>query len=275
MTHPRLQVVYDVFGTPDLREQSLDHLEGYRHSQPVRVGNGASEQAQLDVYGEVMNATSYCLPLGIKLDRDTKRLLKGIAEYVWKKWQEPDHGIWEFRSGQEHFVHSKVFAWLALKRASEMAERALLENGSEYSRKAAMVAKAVNEQGFNGQLYSYTQTFGGTTVDASLLQLPLVGFVEASDPRMVGTIEAIRRELGKEDLVLRYKRPDGLHGEEGAFLACSFWLVDCLAKAGFMDEAYKLFERLVARANDVGLYAEEIDMETGVFLHAGHHVYSQ
>ncbi|HEY8476330.1 MAG TPA: glycoside hydrolase family 15 protein [Chloroflexota bacterium] len=268
LTHPFLQVVYDVYGEPHVPERTLDHLRGYRGSRPVRVGNAAATQFQLDVYGEVMSALERFVREGGALDRDTRGLLIGMANLVAERWMEPDHGIWEMRSGRAQHVHGKVMAWLALDRASRVAREVGLKVDLEpWQRVKHAIRATVLSRGFDSALGSFVRVLDGQDLDGSLLTLPLVGFIDGRDPRMVGTIEAIRKRLGRGDLVYRYLGvDDGLPGREGAFLACSFWLVGSLALAGQLDEAHALFGRLLARGGDLGLLPEEIDPESGAFL---------
>jgi GH15 family glucan-1,4-alpha-glucosidase len=268
LTHPALQVLYTVYGDTNTPELELSHLEGYRGSRPVRIGNGATSQFQIDLYGEVFRALDRHYWQAGGLDGDTRRLVVGAANLVAQRWREPDHGIWEERAEKRQHVHGKVMAWTALDSALRIARRAGLRagvSGWEQAKKA--LESAVLAHGFNPALGSFVRAFGAADVDASLLTLPLVGFLPGDDPRMVGTVEAVRRSLAVDELVYRYRGiDDGLWGEEGAFLACSFWLVSSLALAGRLEESHRVFERLLARQNDLGLLPEEIDPATGEFL---------
>jgi GH15 family glucan-1,4-alpha-glucosidase len=262
LTQPRLQILYDVTGESHLPERELEHLAGYRGSRPVRVGNLAHDQFQLDVYGEVLGAMEEAAQRGEALDRDRRRLMQRLADMVVKRWREPDDGIWEKRGGRRQHIHSKVMAWSALDCAGR-----LLDDGFGDVKKA--IADYVLTQGFDRQLNSFVAVAGEHEVDASLLYAVRVGIVKPDDPRMLGTIDAIRKKLGRGDLVYRYdtrSENDGLPAGEGAFLACSMWLVEALALANRRDEAHELFETLLKRANDVGLFSEEADPDTGELL---------
>jgi GH15 family glucan-1,4-alpha-glucosidase len=265
LTWPRLQVMYDVFGESSLPERELPHLEGYAGSQPVRVGNGAHRQVQLDVYGEVVDAVSQFVERGGRLDRDTQGLLDGLGHTVCRMWREPDAGIWESRADAQHYTHSKVLCWVALDRLVRMHDRGQIQVcGDTFRTERDAIRAEVEEHGFNPRLNSYTQTYGGETVDAGLLTLPMYGYVDAAHPRMRGTIALVRDRLGRGPLIDRYQlETDGV---EGAFGICSFWAVESLALGGDVAEAEALFEQLLAYANDVGLFAEEIDSATGAAL---------
>lgn len=265
LTHPELQVMYDVYGESRLPEHRLDHLEGYRGTQPVLIGNEAHSQFQLDVYGELLEAIHAYYRETSVLDGDTRSLIKGAAEVVVNRWHEPDHGIWEFRSRSQH-VHGKASAWQALDYACKLAQEAGFKADSDrWERVKEEIRRTVMSKGFNPRIDSFTQTYYDKRVDASLLTLPLIGFIAADDSRMRSTAEAIRRKLAVADLVYRHSPRHGSKSKEGAFLACSFWLVSNLALGGKLDEAYRLFERLLSRSNDLGLYPEEIDPESGAF----------
>ena len=268
LTWPELQVLYNVFGENRLPERTLSHLEGYQGSGPVRIGNDARGQLQLDVYGEVLDAVARIAERSA-FDRDTTQFLNGLGRTVCDRWQEPDEGIWEPRAGRQHHTHSKVMCWLALDRLIWLHEHHDLEIDEERFRTVRdAIRAAVEEHGFNRRINSYTAVFDGDTVDASLLTLPLYGYVEATDPRMRATVARIRKQLGGHGVVYRYSddTDDGLPKGEGAFGICGFWAVQCLAEGGDFDEAHALFKRLMAYGNDVGLYAEEFDPATGVAL---------
>ncbi|HKS24655.1 MAG TPA: glycoside hydrolase family 15 protein [Thermoanaerobaculia bacterium] len=262
ITQPRLQILYDVFGESKLPERDLDHLAGYRGSRPVRVGNLAVKQFQLDVYGEVIGAMEEAVQRGEALDRDRRRLIHRLAQVVAKRWSEPDDGIWEKRGGRRHHIHSKIMAWSAL----DCAERLI---GPEFSGVKDQIRDYVLTEGFNQEINSFVAVAGERDVDASLLYAVRVGIVKPDDPRMLGTIDAIRRQLGRGDLVYRYdtrSQEDGLPAGEGAFLACSMWLVEALVLAGRRGEAEEVFAKVLRRANDVGLLSEEADPDTGELL---------
>jgi GH15 family glucan-1,4-alpha-glucosidase len=262
LTQPSLQILYDVFGESRLPERELDHLAGYRGSRPVRVGNGAVKQFQLDVYGEVIGAMEEAVQRGEALDRDRRRVVRRLAEMVVKRWREPDDGIWEKRGGRRHHIHSKIMAWSAL----DCAERLI---GHDFDGVKDEIRDYVLTEGFDRESNSFVAAAGERDVDASLLYAVRVGIVKPDDPRMLGTIDAIRRRLGRGDLVYRYdtrSQEDGLPIGEGAFLACSMWLVEALVLAGRRGEAEKTFEGVLRCANDVGLFSEEADPESGELL---------
>ena len=265
LTLPKLQVMYNVLGKPLLKERELEHLEGYRGSRPVRIGNGAHGQTQLDVYGEVLNAAFICRQSGVRLSGDERSLLKHLARYVMAHWREPDAGIWESRLGDQHHVHSKAMCWLALDRAAALAATGELDlDEHELKAAATEIRSLVIAQGFNQERGAYTSALGSKSLDAAVLRLPLVGFDAASGERMLRTIEAVRGRLMSGDLVFRHENDETVG--EGAFLLCSFWLVECLALTGKIGEAEELFEALLLRANDVFLYAEEVEADSGRFL---------
>jgi GH15 family glucan-1,4-alpha-glucosidase len=235
----------------------------------VRIGNGAHDQLQLDIYGEVVDAAAEFATHGGRFDRDTTSLLTDLGQTVCSHWQEPDHGIWETRAGTFHHTHSKVLCWAALDRLIRMHEAGLLRTDVErFRRTAAAIRDEIENHGFNRELDSYTQVFDGREVDAALLALPHFGYIDASHPRMQSTMARIQKELGQDGLVYRYRpaHTDGLPPGEGAFGVCAFWAVECVARGGDRARAEGDFERLCARANDVGLFAEELDPESGAHL---------
>jgi GH15 family glucan-1,4-alpha-glucosidase len=269
LTRPELQVLYDAYGEAQIPERELSHLAGYAGSQPVRIGNGAFDQLQLDVYGEVLDAVARFAPKGDQLDRATITFLDGLGRTVCGRWREPDDGIWESRGGRAHHTHSKALCWVALDCLIRLCERYGLDLDVERFRaERAQIRTAIETHGYNEQLGSYTQVFDGETVDASLLTLSWYGYVAASNPRMVSTCDRIRERLGRGALLFRYERAmnDGLPGGEGTFGICGFWAVETRARGGELEEATRAFEQLLAYANDVGLFAEEIDPETGAAL---------
>jgi GH15 family glucan-1,4-alpha-glucosidase len=264
--HPRLQVLYRLDGGTRVRETELP-LPGYRGSRPVRIGNGAVDQLQLGIYGEVLDATHRHVQAHGPLDRDVGRRIAELATHVCSLWQEPDCGIWEVRSDPRHFTHSKILCWVALDRALGLAQHAIPATQAPIWRKAAAEIRSfVERRCWSDDLGSYVRAPGLEEMDASLLLAGTVGFTDPRGTRAQGTIDAVRRVLASGPLVRRYAGADGLEGEEGAFLACSFWLVDALAHAGRLDDAAELMDQLVGLANDVGLFAEEIDPSTGAFL---------
>jgi GH15 family glucan-1,4-alpha-glucosidase len=267
LTEPELHVLYRLDGGLASTDRELP-LTGYRGSHPVRVGNSAVEQRQLDMYGELLETAWLYSEGQHRLDRDTGGVLARVADYVCRVWREPDAGIWEVRNGPFHFTHSKVMCWTALDRAVRLAERGELPKRSieTWKRERAAIGRFVEERCWSDRLGSYTRSAGDDLVDASLLMLPIVRYGDPRGPRIQGTIDAVTRALRHGDFVYRYRADDGVRGHEGAFLNCSFWLVSALARAGRTAEASELMERLVARANDVGLYAEEVDPCSGAFL---------
>jgi GH15 family glucan-1,4-alpha-glucosidase len=267
LTHPRLQVLYQLDGGDRAPERELS-LKGYRGSRPVRIGNGAVDQRQLDIYGDLFQAVWVYVERGNEIDREARGRLAATAGLVCEIWRERDRGLWEVRSDPVHFVQSKMMCWVALDRAVRLAERGQLprEHAARWRQEADVLRDFVEEQGFSEARGSYVRFAGSEELDASLLLGSLMGYCDGDDPRMVGTIDAIQRELGHGPYVHRYTGEDGLEGEEGAFLCCSFWLVEALARAGRAGDAAELMESLLELANDVGLYAEEIDPRTGEFL---------
>ncbi|MGC0328035.1 GH15 family glucan-1,4-alpha-glucosidase [Streptomyces sp. SAI-170] len=264
-----LQILYSVTGERDLPERELD-LPGYEGSAPVRVGNAAADQLQLDVYGEVIATLYLAHEEGVAGCADTAVLHLRLVEHLARRWQEPDEGIWEVRGERRHFVHSKVMAWVAVDRTIRLAEAGALDIDTDALGALNELRDAIHREvcakGFDPVRNTFTQSYGADELDASLLLIPRVGFLPPTDPRVIGTVEAVRRELSTPDgLVWRYPTAgertgvDGLPGDEGAFLLCSFWLVDALALIGRLDEAHILYERLLALCNDLGLLAEEYD----------------
>jgi GH15 family glucan-1,4-alpha-glucosidase len=270
LTQPRLQILYDVFGEADIPEVELQHLEGYMGSRPVRIGNDARAQFQLDVYAEVLGAIEEYSERGGSLDRDMRTLTCRLADVVVKRWREPDSGIWEKRSGRADHVHAKVMAWSALDCAIRIVaeQQKLTLDITRWRQARDEIRDLVLARGFNERLNAFVSILDGDELDASLLYVVRVGFLPADDPRMLGTIDAIRKTLGRDDLVYRYQieTDDGLPPGEGAFLPCSFWLVEALSLAGRDDEARDVFEKLLARGNDLGLLSEEVDVATGALL---------
>jgi GH15 family glucan-1,4-alpha-glucosidase len=267
-----LQIMYGIGGEHDLTERELPHLTGWRESRPVRIGNGAWAQTQLDVYGELLDALHrYRNQLGM-LHPEIQRFAAELADSAARRWEERDAGMWEMRGEPRHHLSSKVLCWTALDRAVKLAP-ALGEHAriGEWTRQRDRIREVVLTRGWSETCQAYAQSFDSDDLDAAALLMPLVGFLPATDPRMASTIEAIASRLTDDGLVLRYRNgeglnADGLTGEEGTFVICSFWLASCLAKAGQVDRAQALFARLCAFANDLGLLAEEIDGRTGEHL---------
>jgi GH15 family glucan-1,4-alpha-glucosidase len=277
-----LQIMYGPGGERRLEEWEVEWLPGYEASSPVRIGNAAAGQFQLDVYGEVMSALYVASKVGGTLSEVAWGLQRVLMGFVKSMWSEPDDGIWEVRGPRRHFTHSKVMAWVAVDRAIKMVDECG-ESGpvDEWRALRTTIHDQVLAQGFNTKVGAFTQYYGSDGLDASLLMMPLVGFLPATDDRVRSTIEAIERDLTEDGFVLRYRAAesnavDGLEGHEGAFLACSFWLADCLYLIGRKDDAVALFERLLALTNDVGLLAEEYDAvakrQVGNFPQAFSHV---
>lgn len=263
----QLQIMYGVGGERRLKEHTLPHLRGYEDSKPVRIGNAAAEQFQLDVYGEVIDALHFARTVGLTTSADAWKLEVELIEFVCRHWDQPDDGIWEIRGPRRHFTHSKLMAWVALDRAVKAVEQFQLKGDVERWRKIRQdIHDDVCARGFHAGRQSFTQFYGSDKLDASLLMMPLVGFLPAHDPRVRGTIEAIERDLTHNGLVHRYHPDksaaiDGLPPGEGTFLPCSFWLVDCFALLGRREDAQRLFETLLAKASPLGLLAEEYDSD--------------
>lgn len=259
----QMQIMYGVAGERNLLEWEPTWLSGYEGSRPVRIGNAAAEQFQLDVYGEVADAMAQALKGGLPRHPRTRALSEVVMTFLEEAWRKPDEGIWEVRGGPQHFTHSKVMAWVAFDRVARLA---LAEGSRKEARHWLRIADEIHEEvcrrGYDPELGSFVQAYGSKTLDASLLQIGLVGFLPPEDPRYTGTVKAIEERLVRDGLVLRYETEevdDGLPPGEGAFLACSFWLADALTLIGRDDDARKLFERLLSLCNDVGLLSEEYD----------------
>jgi GH15 family glucan-1,4-alpha-glucosidase len=266
LTRPVFRVMYTVYGDAPPAERELEHLRGYMGSCPVRVGNRARGQLQLDVYGEVVDAAAQYVYHGGRIDRDTQRVLAGIGNYVVQNWRQPDEGIWELRSGREHHTHSRALCWTALERLLSLNDKGLLKGvpREQFASAGAKIEQELRARAWNARLHSYVSVLGGESVDASLLQLPWYGFESADSERMRETYQRICKHLrvGK-NLLYRYRREP----PEGAFGICSFWEVEYLALGGgTVGEARHLFEGLLAYANDLGLFAEEIDPQSGTAL---------
>jgi len=263
-----LQIMYGVGGERRLEEFELPWLAGYEDSKPVRIGNAAHGQLQIDVYGELMDAFHAARRWSLEPNDDAWRVQKVLLDWLERHWSEPDAGIWEVRGPRRHFTHSKVMAWVAFDRAVKSVEAHGMEGPVErWKRVRATIHDDVCQKGFDVAKGSFTQYYGSQGLDAALLMIPLVGFLPADDPRVLSTVRAIERELSEDGLILRYRPEkegvDGLPGQEGAFLACSFWLVDALALCGRRADAEKLFERLLTLRSPTGLLAEEYDVRRG------------
>jgi GH15 family glucan-1,4-alpha-glucosidase len=261
-----VQILYSVDGQRRLPEVELGWLPGYDGAAPVRVGNAAIEQFQLDVYGEVMDMLHLARSVGLQPEPHVWQIQKALVDFVATHWREPDEGIWEVRGPRRHFTHSKVMAWVAVDRAVKAVERFGLKGPlDEWRRLRDEIHSQVCSSGFDAQRGCFVQHYGSSDLDASLLLIPLTGFLPPDDPRVRATIDAIRRELVVDGLVIRYptaRGVDGLPPGEGTFLPCTFWLADCLAISGYAAEADEVFERLLGACNDVGLLSEEYDPRT-------------
>ncbi|HTZ08374.1 MAG TPA: glycoside hydrolase family 15 protein [Acidimicrobiales bacterium] len=278
----KLQIMYGPAGERRLEEWEVDWLGGYETSKPVRIGNAASGQFQLDVYGEVLSALYEACTVGSAVSASAWDLQVALVRYVATHWQEPDDGIWEVRGPRRHFTHSKVMAWVAVDRGVRTIEEYGLDGPlDEWRALRDQIHEDVCAKGYNDKVGAFTQYYGCDTLDASVLMMPLVGFLPPTDERVRSTVEAIERDLTEDGFVLRYRtedsgQVDGLAGHEGAFLACSFWLADCLELIGRHDDATALFERLIGLRNDLGLLAEEYDVrasrQVGNFPQAFSHV---
>jgi GH15 family glucan-1,4-alpha-glucosidase len=267
ITQPELQILYRVDGSAHAPELDLKELAGYRGSQPVRAGNGAADQLQLDVYGQVLECIwLYTKEVG-RLDGDTGKEVTKIVDYVAENWRKPDSGIWEVRRPETHFTQSKALCWVALDRACALAREGFIHDHSErWSATADEIRAFVAQKCWDDERGTYKRASDLAELDASLLTMTILGYDEPHSRYSLGTIAAIERDLMEGPFVYRYRGEDGVGGEEGAFLTCSFWLVNALARAGRLDEARGLMDELVAKANDVGLYSEEIDPRNGEFL---------
>ncbi|MFE9679259.1 glycoside hydrolase family 15 protein [Streptomyces sp. NPDC006259] len=280
-----LQIMYSILGERDLTERELPWLPGFEGSAPVRVGNGAADQLQLDVYGEVCEALFVAHESGLAPCGDTAALQLRLVTYLKDHWNQPDEGIWEVRGPRRHFVHSKIMAWVAVDRTIKLIQAGVMPSVEldELLELRDTIHHDVCTKGYDRNRNTFTQSYGSDELDASLLLIPRVGFLPPDDPRVVGTVDAVRRELSTpQGFVQRYPTEgaqaglDGLPGDEGTFLICSFWMVDALALTGRLDEAKKLFERLLTLCNDLGLLAEEYDpvadQQLGNFPQAFSHI---
>jgi GH15 family glucan-1,4-alpha-glucosidase len=266
LTAPEVRVLYRLNGRADTTEEILE-LGGYRRSRPVRAGNAAGAQTQLDVYGEILDAAVELARHARALDRDQAKRLARLADHVCRSWSEPDAGIWESRGPPRHYTQSKLMCAVALDRACALSEQGLVRgDAARWSTERDRVREFVETRCWSDAQRSYTQTADGESLDASLLLGVTARYAEPGSPRLVGTVEAIRRGLARGPLVRRHLAGEGDAGDEGAFVACSFWLAEALARQGRLDEARGLMDELLPLANDVGLYAEELDPESGDFL---------
>jgi len=264
-----LQIMYGIRGERFIPEHELDTLSGHRGSRPVRIGNGAWNQTQLDVYGELLDAAAQVDALGIEIDPELGAFLADVADRAVVRWRDVDEGIWEVRGGPDHYLYSKLMNWVALDRAVKLA--AVLEADAtrvaHWADHRDRIRDAIESEGWSERAGAFTQAFGRDDLDASVLMMPLIGFLPATDPRMRATIEVVADRLTDDrGLVFRYLNEDGLPGSEGTFGICTYWLAECLALAGEVDRARALFDRITDCANDVGLLSEEVDPASGELL---------
>jgi len=257
-----LQTMYSIHGDRELPEQTLDHLEGYRGSAPVRIGNGAAEQLQLDIYGELIDSVYLYNKYGTPIYHEAWEDLSRVVNWVGENWDQPDEGIWETRGGRKDFTLSRLMCWVAIERAIRMArQRGLPADLVRWMRHRDDIYEQIMERGWSEQRKTFVQHYGSDVLDASLLLMPLVKFIAPTDPRWLSTLDAITEELVSDTLVQRYHAhdaPDGILGDEGTFSICSFWYVEALTRAGRVDEARLAFEKMLTYANHLGLYSEEI-----------------
>lgn len=263
----QLQIMYRVDGKRRLTEVELDWMDGYRGSRPVRIGNGASKQKQIDIYGELLLMAWNWHLSGHRADAEYWDFLRSVVDTVCRDWKKPDHGIWELRDKPRHLVHSKAMCWAAMDCGMRLAEDLKAEVPLSHWREVRdEIRYAIDTDGYDAQRGIYTQSFSSSALDAALLTLPRFGFVAYDDPRMLRTVDAIRTELEVDGLICRYNAPDGLPKGEGTFLPCTFWLVTCLARQGKKEDAWRYYQRAAQCANDVGLFSEEYDMQADAML---------
>jgi GH15 family glucan-1,4-alpha-glucosidase len=262
--HPSgpLQIMYGIDGREDLTEETLDHLEGYRGSAPVRIGNGAAEQVQLDIYGELIDSIYLYNKYGAPISHDAWQDVRKIVDWVGENWDGLDEGVWETRGGQQKFTYSRLMTWVAVERAIRIArQRGLPADLVRWLEVRDAIYEQIMAEGWHEQRKAFVQHYKTEVLDASVLLMPLVKFISPTDPRWLSTLEAIKTELVSDSLVYRYNAaasPDGLEGDEGTFSICSFWYVEALARAGRLDEARLAFEKQLTYANHLGLYSEEV-----------------
>jgi GH15 family glucan-1,4-alpha-glucosidase len=270
MTWPRLQVVYDVYGRAALLESELTHFKGFRGSKPVRIGNAAYRQLQLDIYGQVILAADRVVSAGGRLDQSESRMLRGLGRSVCQLWREPDSSMWEIRGPRRHYTFSKVMCWVALDRLLKLADQGDLRLGnraSQFRRERDAIREAIEADGFNPALHSYASEFGGSHIEASMLLIGTLGYRDPNDPHIAGTLNLVMQRLARDGLIYRYEHEyDGMAKPEGAFGICSFWPIELLAMRGEVELAQKMFDHVCSYANDLGLFAEEINPEDGSAL---------
>jgi GH15 family glucan-1,4-alpha-glucosidase len=257
-----LQIMYRIDGSPDLDEELLDHLEGYKQSRPVRIGNGAAKQLQLDVYGEALDSVHLADSHELQMSHEAWRHISHLMDWLCEHWDQPDDGIWETRGGRQDFTYGRVMSWVAFDRAIRLAQRrARPADIGRWTNMRDMVYRQVMERGFDSKREAFVQHYATDVLDASLLYMPLVGFVAPTDPMWQSTMRAMDEELVSDSLVYRYDpsaSPDGLRGSEGTFNICTFWYVDVLARMGRLDDARLTFEKMLTYSNTLGLYSEEV-----------------
>jgi len=257
-----LKIMYKVDGRTDLKEEVLEHFEGYMSSRPVRIGNGAADQLQLDIYGEALDALFQADQGGIRIPHPGWVKLRSIMDWLASNWDQPDEGIWETRGGRKDFTYGRLMSWVALDRMIRMArEHGLPADLERLVTERDRIYQQVVDRGWNAQKRAYVQHYGTEVLDASVLLMPIVGFVSPIDPMWQSTLRAVDDELVSDSLVYRYNpsaSPDGLRGHEGTFSICTFWYVDALARSGRLEDARLVFEKMLTYANHVGLYSEEI-----------------
>ncbi len=267
-THPSdIHIMYPLHKNENIHEKMLEYLSGYKQSSPVRIGNAAFNQKQLDIYGELINAIYDTTRYGKDISDETWKFIKDFVDYICRVWNTKDRGIWEVRGEPQHYVHSKLMCWVAVDRGIKIAKFKDSEASCNWEETKKEIETAILEKGFNKQLNSFVQSFGSDAIDATTLLIPRMGLLPYDDPRVQGTIEAVMQNLmAKKGLVYRYKNEDGLPGDEGCFVLCSFWLVDSLALSGRLDEATNIFVNVLQLMSPLGILAEEIDPETGKLL---------
>jgi GH15 family glucan-1,4-alpha-glucosidase len=263
--HP--QLMYGLRGEAELPEFELAHFEGYRGSHPVRIGNAAAEQRQLDTYGELLNSAYELVRRGLEVEPSLCRFLAALSDHACSDWNTPDHGLWEVRGGKQHFTYSKLMLWLALERAVHLSHHIGLEGDVQRWRESRDSLRAqILDNGFDPEVGAFVQAFGSKELDAANLLIPLYELLPYEDPRVQGTIDRTIETLTENGLVYRYRSDDGLPGEEGTFGLCTYWLVDALALSSRVDEAWEVFEGMTGRANHVGLFSEQVDAASGELL---------
>jgi GH15 family glucan-1,4-alpha-glucosidase len=262
-----IQIMYGMHGEKELTEKKLWHLSGYKNSRPVRIGNAAVSQLQLDVYGEILNMAFETSRYGESLSKNDWEFLAKIVNHVCRTWHHKDFGIWEARSEKKHFVYSKLMCWVAIDRGLKIAEKKQFKCPSQkWEKTRDEIKNSILENGYNKDINSFTQSYHSNTLDAANLLIPIFGFLPFDDPRVNGTINATLKYLTKDGLVFRYLSKDGLPGKEGAFVLCTFWLIDCLALSGQTKKAEKMLVNLIKYISPLGLFAEEIDPERRIML---------